>query len=191
MWQSGFLLLLFLHLRETKYKVFKKRLLKRNTVLKDHMYFCIKKTPNFWVLWYMLVISVLEKLRPGDCHSERPAWVSDLCLKISFCSLLALEVSRTSEYCVSAFHQVLSVCSLFLMSSWWTQGQLCHMPRWIRGLSRPISSSRRTWINVISSVEFLTSISLPPALHLLYRQVCGLDHCHFQPRSYSLWSQKS
>lgn len=187
MWQSGFLLLLFFHLRETKYKVFKKRLLKRNTVLKDHMYFCIKKKPqNFWVVWYMLVIPVLEKLRPEDCHSERPAWVSDLCLKISSCSLLALEVSRTSEYCVSAFREVLSVCS-----SWWTQGQLCHMFMWIRGLSRPISSSGRTWVNVLSSAEFLTSISLPPALHLLYRQVCGLGHCHSQPRSYSLWSQKS
>lgn len=81
----------------------------------------------------MLVIPVLEKLRLEDCHSGRPAWVSDPCLKISSCSLLALEVSRTSEYYVSAFHKVFSVCSLFLMSSWWTQGQLCHMSRWIRG----------------------------------------------------------
>lgn len=45
------------------------------------------------------------------------------------------------------------------------------------GFSWPISSSGRAWVNVISSVEFLTSISLPPALHLLCRQVCSLDHC--------------
>lgn len=117
----------------------------------------------------MLVIPVLEKLRL--------AWVSDPCLKISSCSLLALEISRTSEYYVSTFHEVLSVCSLFLMSSWWTQGQLCHMSRWIRGLSRLISSSGRAWVNVISSVEFSTPISLPLALHLLCRQIYSLDRC--------------